>query len=337
MSGTPHSIRILLTGGTGFIGSQLAQIAVRDGHQVTVVSPVNNETEKFRCDLLARAGIAIEQASLDDTERLRKVLPGHDVIIHLAAAQHEAEAPESHFRRVNVEGTRNLLSLAAECGVRRFVHGSTIGVYGNSTHGVLDETSPLAPDNPYGRTKAEAEAVVKDFGARMETVIVRISETYGPSDLRLLKLFRAIQQGRYVTLGSGLNERQLIYVDDLCRALLSAAQSPEAVGQTIILAGNERITTDAMVAAISSALGKAPCARHVPLWPFNVAAAVLETCLPPLGLKPPIHRRRLDFFRKSFRFSTDRATQVLNFQPEVPFADGARRTAAWYRSTGLLN
>jgi nucleoside-diphosphate-sugar epimerase len=75
----------------------------------------------------------------------------------------------------------------------------------------------------------------------------------------------------------------------------------------------------------------------VPLWPFDVAAAVFETCLPPLGLKPPIHRRRLDFFRKSFRFSTDRASRVLNFRPEVPFADGARRTAAWYRSTGLLS
>jgi nucleoside-diphosphate-sugar epimerase len=330
-------MRIFLTGGTGFIGSQLAQYAKRAGHDVTVASPVNNDHEKFRCDLLARAGIDIVEAALENTDRVRNVLPGHDAIIHLAAAQHEAEAPESHFRKVNVEGTRNLLTLAAECGVRRFVHGSTIGVYGNARDGVLDEASPLAPDNPYGRTKAEAEAVVHDFRDRLETVIVRISETYGPADLRLLKLFRAIQRGRYITLGNGLNERQLIYVDDLCRALLSAAQAPEAVGQTIILAGSERLTTDAMVAAISSALGKAPRARHVPLWPFDVAAAVFETCLPPLGLKPPIHRRRLDFFRKSFRFSTDRASRVLNFRPEVPFADGARRTAAWYRSTGLLS
>src|SRR5690349_9800053 len=177
-------MRIFLTGGTGFIGSQLAQYAQRAGHDVTVVSHINNEHEKFRCDLLARGGIAIVEAGLDDTESLRRVLPGHDAIIHLAAAQHEAEAPESHFRKVNVDGTRNLLTLAIECGVRRFVHGSTIGVYGNARDGVLDETSPLAPDNPYGRTKAEAEAVVQEFRDRLETVIVRISETYGPADLR---------------------------------------------------------------------------------------------------------------------------------------------------------
>jgi len=330
-------MKIFLTGGTGFIGSQLAQYARRAGHEVTVVSPINNATEKFRCDLLARAGLAIVEAALDDSPRLRAALPGHDAIIHLAAAQHEAEAPESHFRKVNVEGTRNLLTLAVATGVRRFVHGSTIGVYGQASNGVLDEASPLAPDNPYGRTKAAAERVVHEFRDRLEPVIVRISETYGPADLRLLKLFKAIQSGRYITLGDGRNERQLIYVEDLCRALLCAARAPQAVGETVILAGNERLTTDDMVAAISSALGKPPASRHIPLWPFDAAAAVCEACLPPLGLKPPLYRRRLDFFRKSFRFSIERATRVLDFHPQVPFTDGARRTADWYRATGLLS
>ena len=157
-----HASRIFLTGGTGFIGSQLAQIAARNGRQVTVASPVNNDAEKFRCDLLERAGITIVEAGARrHGAPARSALPGHDVVIHLAAAQHEAEAPESHFRKVNVEGTRNLLKLAHEASVRRFVHGSTIGVYGDASHGVLDELSPLAPDNPYGRTKAEAERVVQ--------------------------------------------------------------------------------------------------------------------------------------------------------------------------------
>ncbi len=247
------------------------------GIEVTVAAAINNDAEKFRCDLLTRAGISIVEAKLDDTPRLREVLPGHDAVIHLAAAQHEAEAPESHFRHVNVEGTRNLLTLAADSGIRRFVHGSTIGVYGSSVNGVLDELSPLAPDNPYGRTKAEAENVVRELANRLEVAIVRISETYGPADLRLLKLFRAIQRGRFVTLGNGLNERQLIYVDDLCRALLAAAQSSAAVGQTMILAGSERLTTDDMVASISAAVGKPARARHVPLWPFDLAAKICET------------------------------------------------------------
>jgi nucleoside-diphosphate-sugar epimerase len=337
MNVAPTPRRIFLTGGTGFIGSQLALIAKRQGHQVTVASPINNPTERFRCELLARNGIDIVEAALDDTERLRAVSPGHEAVIHLAAAQHEAHAPESHFFKVNVEGTRNLLELAVAAGVRRFVHGSTIGVYGEAREELLDETSPLRPDNPYGRSKAEAENVVRSYGDRIEIAIARISETYGPADVRLLKLFRAIQRGHYVTLGSGDNERQLIYVDDLSRALLTAVDAPAAVGETFILAGSERITTDAMVTQISAALGCPTRVRHVPLWPFNLAAAALEIVCPPVGIKPPLHRRRLDFFRKSFRFSTERAAKVLGFRPEVPFAEGARRTAEWYRTHALLS
>jgi nucleoside-diphosphate-sugar epimerase len=327
---------ILLTGGTGFIGSQLAQSALRQGHRITVASPVNNATERFRYELLARAGITVIDAGLHDRARLRELLVGRDVVIHLAAAQHEAEAPESHFRKVNVDGTRVLLELACEQGVRRFVHGSTIGVYGQAAKGELHEDSPLAPDNAYGRTKLEAEQAVREFSPVIETTIVRISEAYGPGDMRLLKLFRAIDKGRYITLGTGRNERQLIYVDDLCRGLIAAARSPTAVGQTMILAGNERLTTDDVAAEISSALGKQRNVRHVPLWPFDVAATVMETVLPPLGVKPPLHRRRLDYFRKSFRFSTQRAQQLLDFRPEISFAEGARHTARWYRECGLL-
>jgi dihydroflavonol-4-reductase len=328
---------ILLTGGTGFIGSQLAQSALKLGHRVTVASPVNNEIERFRYGLLARAGIPVIEAGLHDRERLREALAGRDVVIHLAAAQHEAEAPESHFRKVNVEGTRNLLELARETGVQRFVHGSTIGVYGKSASGgVLDEDSPLEPDNAYGRTKLEAERVVKEFSPRIETAVVRISEVYGPGDLRLLKLFRAIQRGRYVTLGAGRNERQMIYVDDLCRGLLAAAHLQAAVGQTMILAGSERLTTDDVASGIAAALGKSGDLKHVPLWPFAVAATVMETCLPPLGIRPPLHRRRLDYFRKSFRFSTQRAQALLDFRPDVTFAEGAKRTLDWYRAQALL-
>lgn len=332
---TPHT-RIFLTGGTGFIGSQLALYAVQAGHEVTVASPVNNPAEKFRCDMLERAGIRIVEAALEDTPRIRDCLGGHNAVIHLAAAQHEAQAPESHFRKVNVEGTRSLITLAAEEGVQRFVHGSTIGVYGDARRGVLDELSPISPDNPYGRTKAEAERVVKEFADRLEVTIVRISETYGPSDLRLLKLFRAIKRGRYVTIGTGLNERQLIYVEDLCAALLAASHAPAAAGQTMILAGSERLTTDEMVATIGAAVGKPADPVHVPLWPFNVTAKMCETVFPPLGIKPPLHSRRLDFFRKSFRFSTERARRLLGFNPKIPFSVGAQLTADWYRNTGFL-
>src|SRR5579862_5293646 len=149
--------RILITGASGFIGCELAQFAARAGHEVKAISPLNNDTERARCERLKAAGINVVVASLEDRSILETALAGQDAVIHLAAAQHEAEASETHFRRVNVDGTRNLLGLAVKAGVGRFVHGSTIGVYGSAASGTLDESSALAPANLYGRTKAEAE------------------------------------------------------------------------------------------------------------------------------------------------------------------------------------
>jgi dihydroflavonol-4-reductase len=329
-------MRIFLTGGSGFIGSRLAPLAIQNGHAVTVVTPINNSAEQERCDALAKAGIKLVIAPLEDSAVIARELQGHDVVIHLAVAQHEAQAPESHFHRVNVEGTRSLLDLAAKAGVRRFVHGSTIGVYGSAAAGSLDEQSPLAPDNPYGRTKAAAEQVVRQFESPMEWAIVRISETYGPGDMRLLKLFRGIRKGRFPILGSGENLHQLIYVDDLSRGLLATCTAPAAHKQTVVLAGAEKITTNEMAAAVSEAVGNRKRVPHAPLWPFLVAAFVFESTFSPLGLKPPLHRRRLDFFRKSFSFSNARAQEILSFRPEIGFREGARMTAEWYHANGLL-
>ena len=96
--------RIFITGGSGFIGSRLARLAVERGHAVTVVTAVNNATERARCDALAQAGIAVQVAPLEDSFAVARSLIAHEVVIHLAAAQHEAQAGESHFHQVNVEG-----------------------------------------------------------------------------------------------------------------------------------------------------------------------------------------------------------------------------------------
>ncbi|MGH8324608.1 MAG: NAD-dependent epimerase/dehydratase family protein, partial [Steroidobacteraceae bacterium] len=146
----PDPTHVLITGASGFIGCRLAQLAAVAGYRVTGLTAVNSDVERMRCKTLAAAGVPVVSAPLDDLGKIEQALQGQEVIIHLAAAQHEAHQPESYFHRVNVDGTRDLLELAAKARVRRFVHGSTIGVYGSVANGVLNETSPLAPDNPYG-------------------------------------------------------------------------------------------------------------------------------------------------------------------------------------------
>jgi nucleoside-diphosphate-sugar epimerase len=329
-------MKLLVTGGTGFIGSRLALEVRRQGHEVVIAGQLNSDPERARFKELAAAGIDIEQGPLQDPAYARRIAGGCEVVIHLAAAQHEANVPDEYFFDVNVNGTRTLLEASRLAGVQRFVYGSTIGVYGESRGEILDEDTPPRPMNVYGRSKLAAEAVVKTAAPGLATSIVRISETYGPGDFRLLKLFRALDRGRFVILGSGQNRRQAIHVHDLVRGLLLAATHAAAVGETFVMAGRETMTTREMAEHVARALGRAKPPPRVPLWPFLAAAVVMEKTLAPLGIQPPLHRRRLDFFRKSFVFSTSKAQRLLGFTPTVPFASGCVETANWYREQGYL-
>jgi dihydroflavonol-4-reductase len=328
-------MRVLITGGTGFIGSRLALRSLADGHAVRVLGQENTPAEAQNRQLAEEKGAEVVVGSVTDPGVLHGAAEGVDTTFHLAAAQHEMNVPDEHFQDVNVGGTRNVLEACADAGVRRVVHGSTIGVYG-SADGVLDETSPAEPDNIYGRTKLEAERLVLSWGDRLPAVAVRIPEVYGPGDRRLLKLFRSIDRNVFFLIGRGENLHHPIYVDDLVEGLLVAARAPEAVGDLFLLAGREAVTTRQMVGAIARALGKEPPRLRVPLMPFALFAAVLEGTLRPLGIQPPLHRRRLDFFRKSFQLNASKAKQRLGFSPRVGFEEGARRTAEWYRAEGLL-
>jgi dihydroflavonol-4-reductase len=329
-------MRILVTGATGFIGAHLALSQQRTGREIRATGRLQTDDEAERAGRLRDAGVQLVGGSLHDPAFVASVVQGCDAVLHLAAAQHEANVPDRYFEDTNVGGTRALIEAAIDAGVRRFVYGSTIGVYGAARDGALSEESPPAPDNIYGRTKLAAEGVTRAAGDRIETCVIRISETYGGGDRRLLKLFRAIDRGLFIMIGPGDNLRQVIHVDDLVNGLLLAVEHPAAAGGTFVLAGEELMTTREMVRTIAESLGRKRPQLRVPMWPFVGAAAVLETACRPLGIQPPLHRRRLDFFRKSFVLSADRAKRQLGFRPSIGFAEGAREAAAWYRSKGWL-
>jgi len=329
-------MRVFITGTTGFIGAVLAMRCRELGHDVTAIGQLNTSIEEFRCEWLKKSGIETLQVPLSNRQEISRLVKGHDVVFHLAAAQHEANVSDQHFWDVNVEGTQTILEESQETGVKRFVLGSTIGVYGSALAGEIGENTETHPENVYEVTKLEAEKVARRFEESLAISIIRISETYGPGDGRLLKLFKAIKKRAFFVIGAGANLHQLIHVDDLVRGLLAAAISPRAVGQEIVLAGTERLTTVEMCRCVAEAV-RTPLRRfHAPMWPFGVAAVVLESICRPLGIQPPLHRRRLDFFRKSFFFDTRKAAELLDFTPSVTFREGAVRTAQWYSKNGFL-
>lgn len=327
---------ILITGGTGFIGSRLALACLARGNRVRLLGQENTPAEAENRALLESKGAEVLLGSVTDRDVVVGAMPEVELVYHLAAAQHEVNVPDQHFWDVNVTGTRHVLEASVRAGVKRLVHGSTIGVYGDAGGECIGESSPIRPTSIYGITKLAGERLAQSFGDRLAVVIVRISEAYGPGDQRLLKLFWATRKGRLVMIGNGANLHHLIYIEDLVDGLLLAGTVPQIPGQPIVLAGAEPVTSRELLERIAEQCGGRIPAAHLPLRSAYAAATALETLLRPLRIQPPVHRRSLDFFRKSFRFSGRPAQQALGFVPRWAVRQGLAETAAWYRTKRML-
>ncbi|HYC32792.1 MAG TPA: NAD(P)-dependent oxidoreductase, partial [Gemmatimonadales bacterium] len=187
-------MKLLVTGGTGFIGSHLAAEGRRRGAEVVVLGLTDRPEEQSNVAALERSGARVIPGSITDPELCRRAAEGATHVFHLAVAMREGGKQDEFFERVNLDGTRHLLEAAARNGVRRFVYCSTIGIFGHRAPGITREDSPLRPGNVYERTKVAAESLVRETGAQsgLPFVILRPADVYGPRDHRLLKLFRGI-------------------------------------------------------------------------------------------------------------------------------------------------
>jgi nucleoside-diphosphate-sugar epimerase len=206
-------------------------------------------------------------------------------------------------------------------------------VHGHIANPPATEAAPFAPGDAYQRTKCEAEimalAYAKDHG--LPLTVARPTAIYGPGDTRLLKMFRMIAKGTFVMLGKRDIYYHMVYVDDLVQGLRLLGSHPAAVGEVFILGGERYYSLQTIAGMIAELLGVRRPRVRLPAWPFQMAGSVCEAICVPLGLEPPIYRRRVDFFTKSRAFSIEKARRVLGYRPQVPLETGLRRTLDWYR------
>jgi dihydroflavonol-4-reductase len=224
-------MKLLVTGGTGFIGSHLAEEGRRRGAEVVVLGLTDRPEERANTELLRRQGVEVLGGSITDEALCRRAVRGATHVFHLAVAMREGGKRDEFFETVNLEGTRRLLEACAAENVRRFVYCSTIGIFGHRVPGVTTEETPLAPGNIYERTKVSAEALVREVGAGrgLPYVILRPADVYGPRDQRLLKLFAGVSRGRFPLFGRGHGRRHMIYVDDVVAGFFKACERDEAL------------------------------------------------------------------------------------------------------------
>jgi nucleoside-diphosphate-sugar epimerase len=323
-----------VTGAAGFTGLALARSLTRRGQRVRGL--VRN---RKRASYLEQAGVEIIAGDVRDRATVQDALLGVDTVYHLAAVFRRAGVPDSEYRSGHVDATRQLVECSAAAGVRRFVHCSTVGVHGDvEAQAPAAEDAPFHPGDIYQVTKLEGERMALDTAGRvgLPLTVVRPGPIYGPGDRRLLKLIGGVARKRFVLLGDGTPHFQMVYVDDLIEGFRLAADTPAAVGRTYIVAGGEAPTLNELVEEIASVAHVAPPRTRLPVWPFWVAGAICEGVCVPLGIEPPIFRRRVAFFTKNRWFDTSRARDELGYAPKVRLRDGIRRTLDSYRGLGWV-
>lgn len=329
-------MRVLVTGATGFTGGHLARYLAGRGQEVRALVRAGAAPDARR--ELAAAGVALVEGDLRDSAALERACAGVEVVYHIAAIYRQAGLRDEEYRAVNAVAPRTVVLAAAAGGVRRVVHCSTVGVHGDVEHPPAGEDAPLRPGDIYQQTKLEGEAAAREAGrsAGIEVVVARPTGIYGPGDRRLLKLFRGVARRRFVVLGSGRIFYHLTYIDDLVEGFRLCGVVPAAAGGTYILAGGEVTTLHELIGIIAEE-ARVPRPRlRLPVWPFWIAGAACEALCTPLGIEPPIYRRRVDFFTKSRAFDISRARAEIGYTPQVPLREGIRRTLAWYRQAGWL-
>jgi dihydroflavonol-4-reductase len=322
-----------VTGATGFTGSHLCRHLVAAGYRVTaLVRPGRDDA------CLVKMGVRTVRGDICDAASLPDAIAGADVVYHIAAAFRDASLPDKAYFEVNVDGTRNVIHAAAEAGVTRFVHCSTVGVHGDTGRTPATEDSPFKAPDVYCESKIEGELLARRLFDELGLAgsVFRPMGIYGPGDTRFLKLFRSISHRRFVMIGKGDVYYQMTYIDDLCRGIMLCGEHPNAVGEVFLLAGDHHTTLSELVDCIAEAFDVKRLPFHVPMAPVMAAAHVCDAVCRPIGINPPLYPRRVEFFSKDRAGDISKARRLLGYTPQVSLQEGIRRTAEWYREQGWL-
>lgn len=327
---------VFVTGANGFTGSYVCKHLIQRGaHVRALVRKTSN------LDLLKGVDVELVHGDLANGaigEMLAQSLKGVDVVYHIAAVYRTEGVPKKYFWDVHVEGTRHLLEAAQRANVPRFVHCSTVGVQGEIKNPPATEDVPYAPGDVYQESKVDGEKLARKFFQEQQLpgVVVRPVGIYGPGDMRFLKLFKFIHNGKFRMLGSGKVLYHLTHVDDLARGILLAGEKKAALGEVFTIGGNGYLTLAELVERVAKALNVPAPQKSFPVWPVWLAGLLCEILCRPFGLEPPLYRRRVEFFIKDRAFDISKAQRLLGYQPQVDLDHGLRMTADWYRTQNLL-
>jgi nucleoside-diphosphate-sugar epimerase len=328
MSGVVPLKRAFITGATGGIGSALCERLSAEGWRVVALARPQSQTSHIE----NLDGLTLVACDLLDEERLAGLMQGCDAVFHLAAIVHaQGHVADSAFRRINVDGTRAVVSAAGAAKVPTFVFFSTVAVYPESEE-MFDESSPVAPATSYGATKLAAEALVLQMRDSMRVTILRLPVVYGPRDRgNVHRLIEAIAKHRFVVPGSGENVKTMVAVDNVADAALLVATDRRAAGQVYVVTDARAPTLSDVVSAVSTGLGLKRTPMKMPLAVLRAAGWFADALHEVFGATLPVSADQIRKLASNTRYSGERIRRELGFRPRVGLEEGIASAIAGFR------
>ena len=320
----------LVTGGSGFVGGHLIRHLLSDGWRVLALG----RSDKARAEIEALGAEPVEGDLLDRTA-LAGAMEGIEVVFHVAA-HFKLWGPMSLFRRINVEGTRNVVDAAERAGVRRIVYVSAAAVVMGRPEPMrgVTEDMPLhkMPFAPYAASKAEAEEVLLAANGRradFSTVAIRPPFIWGPGMPALDRMVETVRAGQFQWVAGGGQALSTCHVDNLCHALILAADRGSG-GEAFFVSDGEDTTLKSFLTRLLGSRGVTPKDRAVPFGIAWTMAGVMGAVWRVFRRKgePPVTRQMLRFIGKDFTIDVSRARNQLGYAPVISAADGMRAMQA---------
>ena len=309
------SIKALVTGADGFIGSHLVEMLVHRGYQVMALSQYNSFNNWGWLEFInCKDKIEILTGDVRDPHYCKYITKDVDIIFHLAALiaiPYSYIAPDSYVD-TNIKGTLNICQAAKENGNIRVIHTSTSEVYGTAQYVPIDENHPMQPQSPYSATKIASDAMAMSFynAFSLPVTIARPFNTYGPRQSARAVIPTIITQiangAKEIKLGDITPTRDFNYVEDTCRGLIALAQCDESIGQTVNIGSNFEIS-------ISDTL--------------NMIKEVMNSDVKFIVDEQRIRPEKSEVFR--LWCDNSKIEKLTGFKPEVDIRQGIQRTIDW--------
>ncbi len=329
---------IFLTGGTGFIGSHLAETLVARGHHVRAL--VRSDPK-----WLAGTKVEIVKGDLSNPEVLWKALDGVEYVYHVAGVTRATD--DAAFEAGNVRATLNLLGAVkmAASGVKKVMITSSLAAVGTCAGGVATEETPLDPISRYGKSKARMEEALharhdltESYAETLPLVVVRPPAVYGPREADIYTFFQTLSKGLCPVVGDPeAPALSLVHSRDLVRGMIEAAEAPNTTGETYFVGSEKAYSWAEVRDAAARALGRNVITLKIPEKLVVPIGRLAEWGGNLIGQYPALNREKALEIRDACKIcSVEKAQRDFGYTQQVALEDGIAETITWYRKKGWL-